>query len=262
MVTKYVNQPLGMGYGTGMEGARIGASSVSCGGVMMDCAFAGRPKLWIPVVLAAASLATSIAGGAASSAASRRAEARQRRQEAEEDTWYKRRYNEDYVDTAAGQNLVRRAKDYARENVKRAEGARAVAGGTDAATAQAKEAGNRMVGDTIANIAATDQQQKAQVDNMHRQAGMQFAQMDIARENQRAQNIAQTAQGASNALASGASAFSAASQGNNNGVNLNGSDNGGFRRVAGGGHVYSDGKTVLNLTDIEEDVRRGVAALR
>ena len=157
---------------------------------------------------------------------------------------------------------MRRAKDYAREQVKRAEGARAVAGGTDAATAQAKEAGNRMVGDTIANIAATDQQQKAQVDNMHRQAGMQFAQMDIARENQRAQNIAQAAQGASNALASGASAFGAASQGNNNSVNLNGSDNGGFRRVTGGDHVYSDGKTVVNFTDIEEDVRRGVAALR
>ena len=57
-----------------------------------------------------------------------------------------------------------------------------------------------MVGDTLANAAATDQARKAQVDNAHRAAQSQFAQMDMNRELTRAQNITNAAQQASNAL--------------------------------------------------------------
>lgn len=175
--------------------------------------FAPQRKEWIASAIGAGvGLASSIIGGVQASKAARRAEARQREQEAKEEAWYKRRYYEDYVDTAAGQNLVRRAKEFAKERWQKAAGAQAVAGGTDAATAQAKEAGNKMVGDTIANIAATDQQRKAQVDAMHRQAEAQFAQQDIARENQRAQNITQASQGASNAIMGAAGAIDQASQ--------------------------------------------------
>ena len=186
IVDRYINHPIGMGRGTGSV----------------------QPKMWIVSAIgAAAGLASSLIGGSQASKAARAAERRQREQEAKENAWYNRRYNEDYVDTAAGQNLVRRAKEYARENWKKAAGAQAVAGGTDAATAMAKDAGNKMVGDTIANIAATDQARKAQVDNMHRQAEQNFAQMDMNRETQRAQNITQEAQGASNAIMSAAGAL-------------------------------------------------------
>ena len=206
MVTKIVNQPLGMG----------------------NC-FAPSHKQWIASAIGAGlGLATSLIGGARAAEASREAERRQRAAEAREEAWYKRRYNENYVDTAAGQNLVRRAKDYARENWKKAAGAQAVAGGTDAATAMAKEAGNKMVGDTIANIAATDQARKDNVDNMHRQAQEKFAQMDMAREQQRAQNITNAASAASNAIMSAASAVDQASSpakpslkgGDNNGTQV------------------------------------------
>jgi len=182
-----------------------------------------QKKEWIQVALAAGALASSLIGGAKASSAAKAAERRQRAQEAAENAWYNRRYNEDYVDTAAGQNLVRRAKDYARENWRKAAGAQAVAGGTAAATQMAKDAGNKMVGDTIANIAATDQQRKAQVDNMHRQSEAQFAQQDMAREMQRAQNITNASQNASNALASMAGALGQ-SGGN---VSLKGGSNGG-----------------------------------
>lgn len=175
-------------------------------------AFAPSHKQWIVSAIGAGvGLASSLFGGASASKAAREAEKRQRRQEAKENAWYTRRYNEDYVDTAAGQNLVRRAKDFAREQWKRAAGAQAVAGGTDAATAMAKEAGNRMMGDTIANIAATDQARKDNVDNMHRQAQEKFAQMDMNRELQRAQNITNAAQSASNAIMSVAGAVDQAS---------------------------------------------------
>jgi hypothetical protein len=200
MVTKLVNQPLGMGI---------------CG--------APSRKEWIASAIGAGlGIATSLIGGAAAADAAREAERRQRQQENRERAWYNRRYNEDYLDTAAGQNLVRRAKDYAKENWKKAAGAQAVAGGTDAATAMAKEAGNKMVGDTIANIAATDVQRKANVDAQHRQAEAQFAQMDMQREMQRAQNITNAAQGASNAIMSVAGAVDQTSAAK---ANLNGASN-------------------------------------
>ena len=159
-----------------------------------------RKCIVFTAIATAAALGASAIGAAAAARARRAAASRQRQEENAEDAWYKRRYNEDYADTAAGQNLIRRAKDFAKENWKKAAGAQAVAGGTDAATAQAKEAGNRMVGDTIANIAASDQDRKNEVDNMHRQASQQFMQMDIARENQRAADITNAAQNASNAI--------------------------------------------------------------
>lgn len=165
-------------------------------------------KNWIATAIGAGlGLASSLLGGSAASRAMKEAERRQRVQEAKESAWYNRRYNEDYADTAAGQNLIRRAKDFAKENWKKAAGAQAVAGGTDAATAQAKEAGNKMVGDTIANIAANDVARKDNADNLHRQAEAQFAQMDMNREVARAQNISDAAAKASNAIMQGASAF-------------------------------------------------------
>jgi hypothetical protein len=189
MVTKLVNQPLGMGI---------------CG--------APSRKEWIASAIGAGlGIASSLIGGSAASDAAREARRERERAEAREQAWYNRRYNEDYLDTAAGQNLVRRAKDYAKENWKKAAGAQAVAGGTDAATAQAKEAGNKMVGDTIANIAAADTQRKAQVDNMHMQNEQKFAQQRQAEQLQRAQNITNAAQSASNAIMSVAGAVDQAS---------------------------------------------------
>jgi hypothetical protein len=208
MVTKIVNQPIGMGL-----------------------SFAPSKKEWVQLALAGAGLAASLFGGAKASKAAKEAQKRQRAQEAKENAWYNRRYNEDYLDTAAGQNLVRRAKDYAREQWKRAAGAQAVAGGTNAATQMAKDAGNKMVGDTMANIAAQDTARKAQVDNMHRQAEANFAQMDMARENQRAQNITNAAQNASNAMLSAASAVG---QSSSNTPNLKGGDNKGVPSVTDG----------------------------
>lgn len=193
VTTKYMKEALG----NGMRGVSR---------------YSHRPKLWVGEALGAAGLVTGVAGsligGSMSSKAAKRAAARQRAQEAREEAWYNRRYNEDYLDTKAGQNLVRRAKEFAQESWKRAAGAKAVAGGTDAAAAQAKEAGNKMVADTIGNIAATDAERKAQVDSQHRQAQEKFMQMDMQREMAKAQNITTAAQGLSNSLMSAGAALS------------------------------------------------------
>lgn len=182
------------------------------------CSVAPMRKEWIAAAIGAGlGLASSIIGGNKAAKAARKAEERQRADEAKEEAWYTRRYNEDYGDTAAGQNLIRKAKDFAKENWRKAAGAQAVGGGTAYATQMAKDAGNKMVGDTIADIAATDQSRKASVDDAHRRAESQFAQQDIQREMGRAQSISEASQGASNAIMQGVSAFE--------GVNLGGGSN-------------------------------------
>lgn len=170
--------------------------------------FAPARKQWIAAAIGAGvGLASSLIGGASAARAQRRAMAEQRAAEAKENAWYTRRYNEDYADTAAGQNLVRMAKEHAKNQWKKAAGAQAVAGGTDAATQMAKDAGNKMVGDTLANIAAADSQRKAQIDNIHMQNEQRFAQQRAANEMQRAQNITDAAQNASNAIISAGAAI-------------------------------------------------------
>ena len=230
MVTlRYINQDLG-----GIEGRRE------------------NPQ-WIATALGVAGgLASSLIGGNAAEQAAREAERRQRALENKENAWHTRRYNEDFLDTAAGQNLVRRAKDYARENWKKAAGAQAVAGGTDAATAMAKEAGNRMVGDTIANIAAADSQRKANVDAQHRQAEQGFAQMDMQRANQRAQNITNAAQNASNAIMNVGAAIDSAG-------NLAGGSNKGVVAPTEANNLYSTMQAdngLAQLQGLEEEARR------
>lgn len=212
---KYINKPIGMGTGegTGRDTLHIGVTD---------------PKCWVVSAIGiGVGLASSLLGGASAARQARRAQARQRQQEGSERAWYDRRYNEDYVDTAAGQNLVRRAKDAAREQWRKAAGAQAVAGGTDAATAQAKEAGTRMIGDTIANIAAQDTQRKANVDAMHRQAEQTQAAHDVALQQTKAQNITNATQAASNAIIGASGVLE---QGLTGASSLKGGSNGGVIR--------------------------------
>jgi len=184
--------------------------------------FVPERKEWVQAALAGASVLSSLIGGAAARRAAKRAERRQRAREAEESAWYNRRYNEDYIDTAAGQNLVRKAKEFAKEQTKRAEGAEAVAGGSNAATARSKEAANKMVGETIANISAQDTQRKAHVDDIHQGNRQTFANEDEKRAEIAAQNTAEVAAGASNAaiqavgaLAGGESLLGGSNKGTN-----------------------------------------------
>lgn len=99
--------------------------------------------------------------------------------------------------------MIRMAKDYARENWKKAQGAAAVGGGTDAATAMAKEQGNKMVGDAIATIEAQDVARKDNIDATYRARQNQLTQQQMALDQQRAANISQVAGGVSDALATG-----------------------------------------------------------
>ena len=159
---------------------------------------------WVQVALGALGAATSILGGLSSANAAKRAERQRQEQDAKNAAWFNKRYNESYIDTAAGRNAIRQAIDYGKRQTQRAEGAAAVTGGTDAAVAQAKEGANRMVGDTIGNLAAQDTARKEQAEATYLRQQEQSTAQQMANQQNKAAGIAQAAQGASNAMIQGA----------------------------------------------------------
>jgi hypothetical protein len=182
-----LQRPIGLGKGIGTS------SDVLSVGVR-------EPKLWIATAIGAGvGVLSSILGGSKAAKAEREAMKIQKRREAAHNAWYNRRYNEDYVDTAAGQNLLRRAKQFYNETARRAKGAEKVGGATNAATAMAKEAANKAYGDTVANISAQDTARKMRVDDMNEQAQERYAQINANREIGRAGYINNAAQNAANA---------------------------------------------------------------
>ena len=161
----------------------------------------GEKKEW---VLGAASVArgigSSLFGANKAKKAARRAQAENQYRTNAEKAWYDKNYNTDYLDTKAGQNLMRRAQEVQDEYIRKADGAAAVGGGTAASVAQAKESANKAMGDTIANIAAQDTSRKQHVEDAHLANTQQLSRERQQIEQQKAQNTSDAAQNASNAL--------------------------------------------------------------
>ena len=161
----------------------------------------GEKKEW---VLGAASLAlgigSSLFGANKAKKAARRAQAENQYRTNAEKAWYDKNYNTDYLDTKAGQNLMRRAQEVQDEYIRKADGAAAVGGGTAASVAQSKESANKAMGDTIANIAAQDTSRKQHVEDAHLANTQQLSRERQQIEQQKAQNTSDAAQNASNAL--------------------------------------------------------------
>lgn len=179
----------------------LGMSDVSGG-------FAPRKKaalpLAVPLALGAASVVSSWWGANQSKKANEQAERELAEQRARVEAERRRRMNEDYLDTAAGQNLLRVAREERDKIWRREAGAAAVAGGTDAAAAMAKEAGNKMIGDTVAGIAAQDTARKDNIDASYRADEARLTQQEIAAKRAQGEAIAGAASGASSALMNGA----------------------------------------------------------
>lgn len=168
---------------------------------LTSCPVLTDKKEW---VLGAASLAlgvgSSLFGANKAKKAARRAQAENTYRTNAEKAWYDKNYNTDYLDTKAGQNLLRRAKEVQDEYVRKADGAAAVGGGTAASVAMAKESANKAMGDTIANIAAQDTSRKQHVEDAHLQNTQQLSRERQQIEQQKAQATSDAAQNASNAI--------------------------------------------------------------
>lgn len=137
-------------------------------------------------------LFSSIWGGISASRAAKKAEAELKSQRQSNEDWYRRRYNEDYTQTAEAQRLMTQARDLAREQIQNAAGRQAVMGGTtevDNARAQAAD----MVSDTLADLAVVGSKRKDDIESQYRQRDAQISQQYQQLYNQRAANISKAA---------------------------------------------------------------------
>ena len=158
-------------------------------------------KEWIATAaMLAGSVASSLFGANKAKKAARKAQAENTYRTNAEKAWYDKEYNTDYLDTKAGQNLMRRAQEVQDNYVRKADGAAAVGGGTAASVAMAKESANKAMGDTIANVAAQDTARKQQVADAHQQNQMQLSRERQQIETDKANATSQAAQNMSNAL--------------------------------------------------------------
>lgn len=176
--------------------------------------YANRKEWILTAAALAGSAASSIIGGAKARKAARRAQRELNYRKNAEKAWYDKEYNTDYLDTKAGQNLMRRAQEVQDKYVKKAEGAAAVGGGTDASVALAKEQANKAMGDTIANIAAQDTKRKQAVADQHMSNVNNLSQQSQQIEESKAQATTEAAQGMSNALMTAAVSLDAPNSSN------------------------------------------------
>jgi hypothetical protein len=156
--------------------------------------------------MAAASIGSAVYGGIKSSQANKEAQRKLAAERAETEAEHRRRINEDYLDTSAGQNLVRVANNAADKIYKREAGAAAVTGATER-TAMAKQYGNNLVGEAIADISANDTARKDNIDARYEAREHQLNQQQVALDQQRGQNTAAVAGQISSTLGSLASAY-------------------------------------------------------
>ena len=165
-----------------------------------------KAHIWPAVIMAGASLGSSIYNSIASSRANRRARRALQEEQARLDAEKRRRLNEDYLDTAAGQNLIRKYRQEADRLYQREAGAAAVTGATERA-AMAKTYGNNQMAEAMADIAARDADRKDAIEDSYNGYERSLKQQQIALDQQHAQEQAQAVSQAVNSLGNAAAAY-------------------------------------------------------
>ena len=164
------------------------------------------PAIVAAIISGVASLAsTGIAAknskeqaNAARDAYNRETEAQRRKIE----NWYNIRSNQDYTKRADVQAALTKQRELINERFNQARATNVVAGGSESALAAEKEAANKAMGDTIANIAAAGAAEQDKLDSMYLGMDNQASQnMANAGYQQNMQQAQQTAQAGSQASA-------------------------------------------------------------
>ncbi len=113
-------------------------------------------------------------------------------------SYYKRLMSENYLDTSAGQETVRQARDIMKQGTNQAAGASAFGGATDSSAAAARESANKQVGEMMSGVAANDVQRKDKAGSALASENTSHAQSVANIKMGQAQAISQAAQGVAN----------------------------------------------------------------
>lgn len=156
---------------------------------------------WVATAVSlAGSLASSLIGGNKAKKARKAAERERVNRANREQAWYDKQYNTDYLDTKAGQRVLRRAQDIQADYIRKADGAAAVGGQSASTVAQAKEAANRTIGTAVSDIGAQDTARKQQVSDAHITNQSQQSREAETAYNEQAQQSTTAANQATNAM--------------------------------------------------------------
>lgn len=145
------------------------------------------------IIGAAGSVASSIIGGVQAKKAAEKANKELATQRQKNEDWYRRRYNEDYTQSAEAQAAMTKARELAQEQMKAARGAAAVMGGTEAGVAAQQQAANNMLADTMSGIAQNATARKDAVESQYLQNEAALSQQQQGVYSQQAANSAAAA---------------------------------------------------------------------
>lgn len=149
----------------------------------------------------------SIAGGIIQNKATQKVEKNLEQQQQQNQDWYDRRYNEDATQRADAQRLLTMTENSIRERNKQLAATAAVMGGTEESVAAAKAANNQALVDATANITASADARKDNIENqfMATRANLYGQQNNMTMK--KAEATGQAVQGIADAAGSIASAF-------------------------------------------------------
>ena len=164
-------------------------------------------------------------------------EAELARQRAANEAWYNRNYYQDYLNTVEAQNALKRVRNAWDERTREARARQAITGGTPEQAQAVAEAGGEAMGETVGNLAAQGQQNKAAIDaqKLAMDNNLSAQQMAIAEARQQA---------ASNLMSGGASMMTSGLQ------------------AIDGGIGYASKDAVKKVTDATQEVQRAALGLK
>lgn len=161
-------------------------------------------------------LGSAIYGAVKSSQANNKARQLIQDQRDENRRWYNTKMNQDYTMRTDVQNAINKQRELLDEQYKRAKATNVVGGGSDESLALQKEAANKSLADTTADIAAAGANYKDQVEQQYRANDAALNQQQAQSYQQQA---AQTAQAASQAVNAGLGLIGTGGPGINAGPN-------------------------------------------
>lgn len=118
-------------------------------------------------------------------------------QKAKNQAWYDREYNQDYLQRSDAQAVLENTRKFYDERLARSAATNTVMGGTDEALAMQRAQANEAQAQTMADMNAQATAHKDAIQQSYMNADAGLAQQQIAIQQQKGQNIAQAASGAS-----------------------------------------------------------------
>lgn len=146
--------------------------------------------------------AGSIFGGISASMAAKKAKKNIEAQRQKNQDWYDRRYNEDSTQRADAQRILTQTEESIKQRNRQAAGSAAVMGGTDESVAAAKAANNQALADATAQIAASADARKDNIEATYMQNDNALVEQLNNIETQKAEAISSAVQGVASAAAS------------------------------------------------------------